>query len=59
MLKFLLYAIRWQLSTPLLAVIVYYTVVDLGALKATILANFVGSCVFFWVDRYLFTKIRG
>lgn len=60
MIKFILYLIRWQLSTPILApVISWYThspntfgTVDewLGAA----VANLIGGSIFFWVDRFIF-----
>jgi len=51
MLKFLLYAFRWQLSTPIL----YPVVKCLGAdFWAVALANLVGASIFFWVDRFIF-----
>jgi len=53
MRKFVLYLTRWQLSTPILWIIVY----SLGAgLWQTIVANFIGGCIFFWVDRFIFTS---
>jgi hypothetical protein len=60
MIKFLLYLIRWQLSTPILAPIVSYfkhSPAIFGTkedwLAATI-ANLIGGCIFFWVDRFIF-----
>lgn len=59
--KFILYLIRWQLSTPILAPIVAYfkhspnmfgTAEDW--IGATV-ANLIGGAIFFWVDRYIFT----
>ena len=50
-----LYLIRWQLSTPILAVVLYW-LAGLGALAATIVANFIGGLIFFWVDRFIFTS---
>lgn len=60
MTKFMLYLIRWQLSTPILAPIVAYfkhssavfgTREDwLGAA----VANLIGGCIFFWVDKFIF-----
>lgn len=53
MKRFLLYLIRWQLSTPIL----YLVVKQLGAgLLSTILANLIGGCIFFWVDKFIFTS---
>ncbi|MCK9326809.1 MAG: hypothetical protein M0P69_15055 [Bacteroidales bacterium] len=53
MSRFLLYLMRWQLSTPILAVITgcfWY----LGYWWAAAIANLVGGCIFFWVDRWIF-----
>ena len=50
-----LYLIRWQLSTPILAGVLYL-LTDLGALTATIIANLIGGLIFFWVDRFIFTS---
>jgi hypothetical protein len=50
-----LYLIRWQLSTPLLAgVLILLSTMD--PLTATIIANFIGGLIFFWVDRFIFTS---
>ena len=55
MKKFLLYLFRWQLSTPILWIVVK----NLGAgLTATIIANLIGGAIFFWVDRFIFTSPR-
>ncbi|MCL2710813.1 MAG: hypothetical protein FWE95_08025 [Planctomycetaceae bacterium] len=63
--KFTLYALRWQLSTPVLAPVIIYCN---GAFSnnestnfwiATFIANFIGSCIFFWVDKIIFgAKMR-
>lgn len=52
--KLLLYLIRWQLSTPILAVVVYYTVAMWGSLASTILANFIGGLLFYKIDQLIF-----
>lgn len=53
MRRFALYLIRWQLSTPILWLVVR----QLGAsLYATVIANLVGGMIFFWVDRFIFTS---
>ena len=60
--KLLLYAFRWQLSSPILAVvmaIVKGTPNWFGTAeewKAAAIANLVGSLIFFWVDRFIFTS---
>ena len=61
MLKFLLYAFRWQLSTPILAPIVSYfkhSPSILGTRQdwmAAAIANLIGACIFFWVDKFIFS----
>jgi len=64
--KFLLYALRWQLSTPILAPVVMYCE-DIffpdnptaNYWLAVTAANFIGSCIFFWVDKFIFrTKLK-
>lgn len=53
MRRFLLYLIRWQLSTPILWLVVR----NLGAgLWQTVVANLIGASIFFWVDRFIFTS---
>jgi len=49
-----LYLIRWQLSTPILAI----TLVVLATTKklvATIAANLIGGLIFFWEEKFIFT----
>ncbi len=59
--RYILYLIRWQLSTPILAPIIalvkgspiWGTKEDwIGA----VVANLVGGLIFFWVDRWIFRK---
>ncbi|MCX5711553.1 MAG: hypothetical protein NTY47_00555 [Candidatus Omnitrophica bacterium] len=53
MRRFFLYMFRWQLSTPILWLVVR----RMGAgLWATIVANLIGGAIFFWVDRFIFTS---
>ena len=55
MLKFLFYVTRWQLSTPILWIVVSH----LGtSLEATVVANLAGAAIFFWVDKVIF-RARG
>ena len=56
--RFLMYAFRWQLSTPIYAIILYFVSDNLGYTGKTILANFVGACIFYWVDKFIFLKHR-
>ena len=50
--KFILYLLRWQLSTPILFICLL--VLPVGGLAKTIIANLIGGCIFFWVDKYIF-----
>jgi hypothetical protein len=50
-----LYLLRWQLSTPILAGVLYF-LATMDALYATIIANLIGGLIFFWVDRFIFTS---
>ena len=58
--RFTLYALRWQLSTPILAPVIIYCNdflhfdPNINFWVATIVANFIGSCIFFWVDKFIF-----
>lgn len=53
MRRFTLYLIRWQLSTPILWLVVR----QLGAgLWQTVIANLIGGSIFFWVDKFIFTS---
>ncbi|MCU0650942.1 MAG: hypothetical protein MUC52_01755 [Candidatus Omnitrophica bacterium] len=53
MKRFLFYLIRWQLSTPIL----WLVVKQLGVgIWSTVIANLIGGAIFFWVDRFIFTS---
>ena len=60
MIKFILYLIRWQLSTPILAPVVahfkhsHYMFGTAEDWYAAAVANLIGACIFFWVDRFIF-----
>ena len=59
-----LYAIRWQLSTPILAIvpIVYKRLLRKESLSkkdiwyAAIIANVIGALIFIWLDKWIFRK---
>jgi hypothetical protein len=55
MKKLLLYTIRWQFSSPIIA-LVLIKFAYLGTFKATILANFIGALIFFWIDKWIFNR---
>ena len=51
--RYILYLIRWQLSTPLLALVLTW-LSGLNVTVATIISNLIGGLIFFWVDRWIF-----
>ncbi len=53
MRKFIFYLIRWQLSTPILWIVVK----SLGVgLWQTMAANLIGGSIFYYVDKFIFTS---
>lgn len=54
MKKYILYLIRWQLSTPILALVLY--TLNMNEIVETIFANLVGGLLFFWVDKIIFRE---
>ena len=55
MKRFVLYLVRWQLSTPILALCLLW-LTALGEWPATIIANLIGGCIFFFVDKWIFKE---
>lgn len=56
--RFLMYAFRWQLSTPVYACVLYFVSDKYGYTAKTMIANFIGACIFYWVDKFIFLKHR-
>jgi hypothetical protein len=54
--KYLLYLGRWQLSTPILALVLIW-LRDFNPTIATVVANFIGGLIFFWIDRFIFRTL--
>lgn len=54
--QYILYLFRWQLSSPILAGVLIL-MVNQNKWVATIVANFLGGLVFFWIDKYIFKNI--
>lgn len=54
MKKFLLYLIRWQLSTPILALCLNN--LNFSTTVNTIIANLIGGAIFFWIDKLIFKE---
>lgn len=50
--QYSLYLLRWQLSTPILAVVLY--ILNENELVETIIANLIGGLIFFWIDKKIF-----
>lgn len=53
--KYILYLIRWQLSTPILA-IALNLMKGFNVIASTIIANLIGGIIFFWVDKIIFKE---
>lgn len=51
--QYVLYLLRWQLSSPILAGVLIL-MSSQNQWTATIVANFIGGLVFFWIDKYIF-----
>ena len=60
--RYLLYLLRWQLSTPILAPIISYFKHSASIFGTkddwigAIVANLIGGLIFFWVDRFIFNS---
>ena len=53
MRRFILYLLRWQLSTPILWLVLR----RMGTgIWSTVVANLIGGAIFFWVDKFIFTS---
>ena len=53
--KYIIYLIRWQLSSPILALCLVW-LGGLGTVMATVIANLIGGLIFFWVDKFIFKE---
>ena len=54
MKRFLLYLLRWQLSTPILALCLSKLNFSVGI--NTIIANFFGGIIFYFIDKKIFKE---
>lgn len=52
--KFILYLLRWQLSSPILYLCLNN--LSFGNFANTIIANLIGGCIFYWIDKFIFNK---
>lgn len=55
MKKFALYLCRWELSTFILAPCIAW-LGFMGEWPAAIIANAIGACIFFFVDKWIFKE---
>ncbi len=55
--RYTLYLVRWQLSTPILAGVLF-VLSRIDKLTATVIANLIGGLIFYWVDMFIFTSKR-
>lgn len=55
--KYLLYLVRWQLSTPVIAAVLIL-LAETNKWIATAIANLIGGLIFFWIDKIIFTGRR-
>lgn len=55
MKRFILYLIRWQLSSPILALCMW-AMGGWNIVVATVVANLIGGCIFYFVDKRIFDK---
>lgn len=53
--KFVFYLFRWQLSTPILSVVLIW-LATLNKWAAAGIANLIGGIIFFWVDKWIFKE---
>ncbi|RLE05160.1 MAG: hypothetical protein DRJ06_09340 [Candidatus Aminicenantes bacterium] len=53
--KFIFYLFRWQLSTPILSVVLI-ALASLNKWAAAAIANLIGGTIFFWIDRWIFKE---
>ena len=50
--RYFAYLLRWQLSTPILALCLH--ILEFNTIANTIIANLIGGMIFYWVDKVIF-----
>ena len=53
-MKLIKYMLRWQLSSPILAICIVY--LPFNDVTKTIIANIIGALVFYNIDKSIFNK---
>ena len=51
-----MYLLRWQASTPIIALVTYLLIDHIGTIGTVIIANLIGGLIFYKVDKYIFSK---
>lgn len=54
MKRFLIYLLRWQLSTPVLALVTFFTIEYVGSIWSAVIANLIGGIIFYQIDKKIF-----
>ena len=54
---YLIYLLRWQASTPILAVVTDKLSYLNDFWLSAFIANLIGGLIFFWIDRAIFNKM--
>jgi len=55
--RYSLYLLRWQLSTPILWLVISFLSLE-NYLVKTVIANLIGGIIFFWLDGLIF-RVKG
>ena len=53
-MKFLIYSLRWQLSSIVLAPCI--ALIPQNPVVSAVVANLIGGCIFYWIDKWIFRK---
>jgi hypothetical protein len=54
--QYLLYLLRWQCSTPILALVIWLLPFD--SISEAVIANLIGGLMFYWIDRRIFGQVN-
>ena len=56
MRRLLLYLLRWQLSTPILAIVTWLLIDRVGNVASAVVANLIGGLIFYKIDKLIFKQ---
>ena len=56
-MRLLMYLFRWQMSTPILAGVVWF-LSDYNEIVSAVVANLIGGLIFYKIDKIIFNKKR-